>query len=368
MSTCHALPPHCKQFTGTRGKSHCTKDICQGGGGCIPEVNNTLYMDCVNGFINGAVPDICRCNTQNKEDATIDIYLLNNTNETLDLDGPAFNWITLGKHGKKCDGGFWQLPPPPSVPPQGAFLARAFSARHTSSDDCCRDTHFNLCFTYTVAGTSDGTSDFVMIQVGRKREGGSNPLNPTESCSKLCRNFDEIKNNSTSQGLKVDPKVLDHSTVQFIVTDGKVTSGCTFGSGDKCGEGHYCPREGQTCVVGCKIDPLPSGSCDKTELCSPTNHVCIVQTTCTKNSGCPLNFICNTSENMCVAGCVDGEDRCSTGRTCVQGQCQTGTGGNGGNGDGTSLKVILIIVVVIVAFIVIFGGIIYAVYVYKKKK
>nr|QBK91830.1 MAG: hypothetical protein LCPAC304_01690 [Pithovirus LCPAC304] len=326
-----------------------------------------MYTDCVNEFIKfGTVPDFCQCNNNQEIEATIDIYLLNKTNETLTLVGSpneALNWVTLGKHGKRCDGGFWQLPPPKSVPPNGAFMARAFSAKHTDGDDCCRDTHFYLCFTYL----SSTSSDFVTIQVGRKREGGKKK--PLEKCGKVCRSFNAIKNNSTHQGLKVETKVLDHSTIQFIVTDGKgPDGGCTFGPKDSCGEGLYCPGKGEKCMVGCKIDPLTHGSCDKTEICDPNTHVCVVPTQCTKNSGCPLNFICNTSESICVSGCVAGEDRCSAGRTCIQGQCQTGTGGNGGNGDSTNLKVILIIVVVIVAFIVILGGFIYVIYTYKNKK
>jgi len=81
-----------------------------------------------------------------------------------------------------------------------------------------------------------------------------------------------------------------------------------------------------------------------------------------------LNFICNTSQTapgeqgICIAGCVASEDRCSEGRTCIQGQCQVTTNGNG-DGDDTRLRDILIIGIVIVVVIVIFGGMIYAVYV-----
>ncbi len=368
MSTCPVLlPPHCTQQTGPEGKSHCTQAICQGGGTCIPDPSNSLYRNCVTQFIaNKTVSSTCQCNNMEDSQATIDIYLLNKTNQTLDLaSSPALNWVTLGKNGHTCDGGFWQLAPPPSVLPQGAFMARAFSGRHKDGDACCHDTNFYICFTY---GTSDGTSDFVTIQVSRKRKHRNKKSG--KKCKDTCNSFETVISHSTHKGLKVQSNILDYSTVQLIVTGGKVTPRCTFGSGDICPDGSYCPGEGLICKQGCKIDPLPSGSCDKTEVCSPTNHVCIVATTCTVNTGCNLNSICN-EQGICVAGCVVGEDRCSAGRTCTQGQCQTGTGGNGGNGgngDGTSLKVILIIVVVIVAFIVIFGGIIYAVYVYKKKK
>lgn len=359
-STCPALPSKCNKENGPSGSTKCTRDICQDNGICIPETSNSVYTECVTGFVNnGKVPDDCMCNNRRTEEATIDIYILNNTSETIVLNGDpddALNWVLLGKHRNRCDGGFWQLPPAKSIPSKTGILARAYSKRHTDSDDCCRDTDFNLCFTYGVVGSPD---EFVKFELTRKRPGNHNPSNPTERCSELCTDFKPVKaNTETSPGLSLQGKVLDHSTVQFIITAGKAPSGCSVSPVDNCPAGQYCPGEGQSCLPGCKIDPIPNGSCSGTDICDPTSRTCVSPRGCTNNLKCPLNFICDVTggTGVCVAGCVESENRCSTGKTCVQGQCQNSNNGGGGN---TQLRNILIIVAVVVFVIIIVGGIIY---------
>ena len=138
---------------------------------------------------------------------------------------------------------------------------------------------------------------------------------------------------------------------------------------DSCPTGEYCSQSasGNTCLSGCKISPdscVSSGT-----VCSPSTRSCITPQTCTRNSDCNLNFICNiatgSNTGICIPGCtvngVDDNSRCATGFTCMQGQCFA-TGTTGTNGSDTRLRNELLIGFGILIFIVIVAGIIYVIY------
>ena len=362
VSLCRSTIPAKCNPAGTSGKPNCQSSVCESNGECITNTFDKLYTDCVGPeglpFLK-EVPAECICRNHREDSAVIDVFLLNETKETLNLIGLPLTWVTLRSGMSRCDLSFWQITPPPSVGPGKPFFARAFSGDHTRDTDCKHDSKFYMCLTYGVDGSS---ANSVTINMCRQRSG---------SGGSRCNNYDGVDGHKCQQSkargnltVKIKNNGGRRGSYLFTVTgggEGPPGGGC-ISNPDNCPAGLYCQtaEPPNSCITGCKV--IPDSCTASDEVCDPTSRVCITTTTCNTTNDCDLDFFCN-KDKKCAPGCVNS-DHCSGVKTCVRGQCTAKTPDDGGP---SRTLIILYVVVGIVGFLVIVGGIVYFIYESRRK-
>ena len=340
-------PKQCQKFE-TRKFKPCDKNLCKHEEKCVPE-QSWIESTCLTPLQRtGKLPDACICRNHEKESASTDFFIHNDTMDTLEWVDKA---IENGKITSTCVGRFSNCTTtirtdfdvdkcrigkliypssgtfPTSIPPKTAIYLRAYSGKFDGSGGCDHDAWFHANVRYK--SQSDASST-VQIDTLRKRRGSGR-----QTCE---HNFDRLSSSNTSVTAAGGLSAV--GTV--VVPEGDSTVGSTYSVVISGSGGITCPT---TCGTG--------------TVCDPISGQCIPQTSCTDSSDCMKDWYCPPN-NICTFGCTDSSDNCTSGKTCVDGKCTTGTGTNGG---GISRDTIILFVVIgIVIFIVIILGIVYFIY------
>ena len=345
-------PKQCQKFE-TRKFKPCDKNLCKHEEKCVPE-QSWIESTCLTPLQRtGKLPDACICKNHEKRKAVTDFFIHNDTMDTLEWvdkaieNGKITSTSCFGRFSNctttirtdtrtdECVTGVVIYPLsgafPTSIPPKSAIYIRADSTR--IDDPTCRwDAWAHANLRYQVQ--SDASSTVQIDTLRKRRSGCSRPPakgNPTH-------NFDRLSSSNTSVTAAGGLSAV--GTV--VVPEGDSTVGSTYSVVISGSGGITCPT---TCGTG--------------TVCDPISGQCIPQTSCTDSSDCMKDWYCPPN-NICTFGCTDSSDNCTSGKTCVDGKCTTGTKPNGG---GTSRDTIILFVVIgIVIFIVIILGIVYFIY------
>jgi len=327
----------------------CDGNLCGGDSGCQP-TQQWVETNCLTPFQRtGTVPGVCVCGNSDRESATTNIFIHNDTLDTLKLVEDA-----VGRDGEittvKCEGNFSNCSStvrtdydadkcriglivypasgtfPATIPPKTSVFIRSHSGQF-GGDTCNHDAWFNTNVRYQISNDASST---VQIDAQRKRKSG---CSLGHGSGRITHHFEQLSSSNTKAiaagSLTATGTVPGGSTYSVVVSGG--TS-----------NGKGCPNK---CSSGTQCDPK-SGQCIPDVPCTGTA------------SGCELDWYCGPN-SVCIPGCTSSSDNCSPGKTCMDGVCTTGTGTNGDNGVNKRLRNILIITFIVVFVIVIFVGIVY---------
>lgn len=350
-------PKNCKGPQRGRFKTCPSDNMCKDKQQCVP--SKSSVDNCLSKLqTTGNLPDSCICVNHEIDFATTDLYIHNNTMDTLQLvDFTGDNVIcpisfsqcptvirTDFAVDKKCQIGRWIYPdgvlePPKTIGPKSSIYLRSYSGQfgHTldkgSNAVCGHDVWFHTNVTYQI---KEDPSSNVQILTQRKRQGEGVLCNHHHK-------FDRLNSISATAKAKGNLKIESAKVVR--------PDGSSEEDKDKV--------EGSTFVVvigGGSQGPIGcTGICPTGTICNDDTGQCIPQQSCRSSAGCTGDFYC--SDQVCVFGCTETSNNCLPGKSCIDGVCKVPEPDN-----NERTKIILFVVIGIVLFIVIIGGIVYFIY------